>query len=132
MAFKDDLKKYVDIALVKSKDAFGKGKKAVSKFGDDSAIRIEKLQYEQKLRKELSTLGKLTFAALSQEKKKSVSLQDELIAASIRTIEELNAEIARRADLLKKDDAPEQPDTTEQPPEENSEKKDENSSEKSE
>lgn len=131
MAFTDDLKKYVDIAVDKTRDAFGKGKKAVSKFGDDSAIRIEKLQYEKKARQEIATLGKLVFKTLSEEKKKSVSANDELIAASIRTIEELNAEIARRADLLKKDEsAPES--ATQNNTAENSEKKDENSAEKSE
>ena len=105
MAFSEDLKKYVDIAVDKTRDAFGKGKKAVSKFGDDSAIRIEKLHYERKARQEIATLGKLVFKVLSEEKQPSVSASDELIAASLRTIEELNAEIARRAELLKKDDA---------------------------
>ena len=47
----------------------------------------------------------LVFKAFSEEKKESVSVNDELIAASLRTIEELNAEIARRAELLKKEDS---------------------------
>lgn len=105
MAFSDDLKKYVDIAVDKTRDAFGKGRKAVSKFGDDSATRIEKLHYEKKARQEIATLGMLVFKAFSEEKKESVSINDELIAASLRTIEELDAEIARRAELLKKEDA---------------------------
>ena len=104
MAFKDELKKYVDLAVGKSVLAFGKGKAAVSKFGDDSATRIEKLQLEKKLHKEIFTFGKNVLRAFDEDKQTSVSSSDELIAASLRTIAELKAEIARKEDLLKRDE----------------------------
>lgn len=104
MAFKDELKKYVDLAVGKSVLAFGKGKAAVSKFGDDSATRIEKLQLEKKLHKEIFTFGKNVLRAFDEDKQTSVSSSDELIAASLRTIAELKAEIARKEELLKRDE----------------------------
>ncbi|MBQ6781102.1 MAG: hypothetical protein IJP62_07680 [Treponema sp.] len=121
MAFKDDLKKYVDLAVDKSRLAFGKGKAAVTKFGDDSAVRIEKLQLEKKVKKETATLGRLVLEMFTEEGKKSVSASDEIIAASLRTITELKAEIAKKEDLLKKEDAAAQASS------ETAEKKDENS-----
>lgn len=104
MAFKDELRKYVDLAVGKSVIAFGKGKAAVSKFGDDSATRIEKLQLEKKLTKEIYTFGKNVLQAFEVDKKTEVSSSDVLIAASLRTIAELKAEIARKEDLLKRDE----------------------------
>ena len=104
MAFKDELKKYVDLAVGKSVIAFGKGKAAVSKFGDDSATRIEKMQLEKKLNKEIFTFGKNVLKAFEEDKKPSVSSSDELLAASLRTIAELKAEIARKEELLQRDE----------------------------
>ncbi|MBQ7158504.1 MAG: hypothetical protein IJS09_03625 [Treponema sp.] len=104
MAFKDELKKYVDLAVGKSVVAFGKGKAAVSKFGDESATRIEKLQLEKKLNKEIYTFGKNVLQAFEEDKKETVSASDELLAASLRTIAELKAEIARKDELLKRDE----------------------------
>ncbi len=104
MAFKDELKKYVDLAVGKSVVAFGKGKAAVSKFGDDSATRIEKMQLEKKLNKEIFTFGKNVLKAFEEDKQSSVSSSDELLAASLRTIAELKAEIARKEELLQRDE----------------------------
>ena len=132
MAFKDDLKKYVDLAVDKSKLAFGKGRAAVTKFGDDSATRIEKLQLEKKLSKEIMTLGKNVLQTLVTDGKKTISSSDELIGASLRTIAEIKAEIAKKEELLKKEvPATEEAAATAETAEpEKSEKKDENSSKK--
>ena len=108
MAFKDELKKYVDLAVGKSVIAFGKGKAAVSKFGDDSATRIEKLQLEKKLNKEIFTFGKNVLRAFEEDKQTSVSSSDELIAASLRTIAELKADIARKEELLQRNEKDEE------------------------
>ena len=72
MAFSDDLKKYVDIAVDKTRDAFGKGKKAVSKFGDDSATRIEKLHYEKRRARKLRRWA-CSCSRHFQRKRKSLS-----------------------------------------------------------
>ena len=97
MAFKDELKKYVDLAVGKSVIAFGKGKAAVSKFGDDSATRIE-----------IFTFGKNVLRAFEEDKQTSVSSSDELIAASLRTIAELKADIARKEELLQRNEKDEE------------------------
>ena len=56
MALKENLQNYLKKGVQASKEAFSKAETAVTKFGDESVLKIEKKQFEAKLRKEIASL----------------------------------------------------------------------------
>ena len=54
MALKENLQNYLKKGVQASKEAFSKAETAVTKFGDESVLKIEKKQFEAKLRKEIA------------------------------------------------------------------------------
>ena len=104
MAFIDELKKYVEMGVSASKDALSKAGDAVTKFGDESVIRIEKRQMENQLRQEILNVGYDILKAFEEDKKETVSVSDDFIQARITKIKELKEEISKREQSLKKEE----------------------------
>ena len=101
MSFKDEIQKYLEIGMRSSKEVISKAGEAVSKFGDESVIRVEKYQFQNQLKQEISSLGLDVLKAFEDEHKESISAGDEEIASHIEKIKNIRAEIARKEEQLK-------------------------------
>lgn len=99
MAFADDVKKYVDKGIEVSKEALSKAGSAVTKFGDQSVKKVEKLQLESKLKQQLNALGEAVYTAFTTDGAEMVSVQTlQPLVAAITTTKH---EIAAREEALK-------------------------------
>lgn len=96
MALKENLQNYLKKGVQASKEAF---LKASTKFGDESVLKIEKKQFEAKLRKEIASLGQSALDAF--EKNIPILPDQEPFLSHLNTIKNLKAEIQQREDLLK-------------------------------
>ena len=101
MAFKEDLKKYVDKGIEASKTAFEKASGAVSKFGDQSVVRVEKVQLENRQKQNFHHLGEVVYALFAEQGKKELSCEEESIKELLETIENTKKEIEKRDEQLK-------------------------------
>ena len=99
MALKENLQNYLKKGVQASKEAFSKAETAVTKFGDESVLKIEKKQFEAKLRKEIASLGQSALDAF--EKNIPILPDQEPFLSHLNTIKNLKAEIQQREDLLK-------------------------------
>ena len=102
MSFKDDVKKYVDKGLSVSKEALTKAGSAVSKFGDDSVVRLEKHKKENLLKQEVLEIGYEVIKIFVDEQKDSISASDEVISSKLMKIKDLKVEILHCEELLSK------------------------------
>ncbi len=102
MAFKDGLKKFIDFGVTASKGAVSKAGSAMSKFGDESVVRLEKIQLEKLLSQEISALGEFVYKYSEEEKKESLVFSDEAVRVYLDKIRGLKADITRREEALKK------------------------------
>ncbi len=98
MAFKEDVMKYVEKGVSVSKEALTKAGSAVSKFSDESIIRIEKKQFETQYKKSLQELGKMVYECFDKNKEIKVDTNMETICNKIK---ELKKEIERRENKRK-------------------------------
>ena len=101
MSFKEEIQKYLEIGIQASKEAVSKAGVAVSKFGDESVIRVEKFQFQNQLKQEISALGLDVLKAFEDDSKDTLKAEDAEIAAHIEKIKSLKAEIAKREEQLK-------------------------------
>ena len=99
MALKENLQNYLKKGVQASMEAFSKAETAVTKFGDESVLKIEKKQFEAKLRKEIASLGQSALDAF--EKNIPILPDKEPFLSHLNTIKNLKAEIQQREDLLK-------------------------------
>ncbi len=104
MAFMDDIKHYVELGLNVSKDALSRAGDAVTKFGDESVTRLEKKQFESKLRNEVLEIGYSVLKAFEEDNKESLAKDDEEIAAKIQNIKKFREEIAKREAILSREE----------------------------
>ncbi|MCR5172137.1 MAG: hypothetical protein K6B73_04665 [Treponema sp.] len=100
MAFMDDIKHYVELGVNASKDALSRAGDAVTKFGDESVIRLEKKQFESKLRNEVLEIGYSVLKAFEEDNKETLTKDDEEIAVKIQNIKKYREEIAKREAIL--------------------------------
>lgn len=107
----DKVKVYLDKGFEVSKDVFSKGmdlsKKALSKagdavqdFGDKSVIRMERHQAEQRRHELVKELGGVAVDCFVKDAKDALNASDEKVAAIVKEIVRLDAEIARRNEIL--------------------------------
>ncbi len=101
MSFKEEIQKYLEIGIQASKEAVSKAGVAVSKFGDESVLRVEKFQFQNLLKQEISSLGLDVLKAFEDDSKDCIKAGDEEIKAHIEKIKSLKAEIAKREEQLK-------------------------------
>ena len=99
MAFTDDVKKYVDKGIAVSKDAFTKAGNAVSKFGDQSVKKVEKLQLESKLKQQFAQLGETVYEAFATNA--AEQLEKASVQTFLDTIATIKADIAAREEALR-------------------------------
>ncbi len=97
---KDELKSYVDKGISVSREALDKAGKAVSKFGDESIIKIEIQQLKSQIKKHTLSLGEYALNAFEQEKKESITSSDDEVNALLKKIADAKAEIASREEKL--------------------------------
>lgn len=98
MALKENLQNYLKKGVQASKEAFSKAENAVTKFGDESVLKIEKKQFQAKLGKEIASLGQ--DALDSFEKNIQILSDKEPFLSRLNTIKNLKAEIQQREELL--------------------------------
>lgn len=98
---KEELKSYVDKGLSASKDALDKAGKAVSKFGDESILKIEIQQLKSQIKKETSALGEYVLNAFETESKESVAASEEKVIEILNKIKGARKEIEEREEKLK-------------------------------
>lgn len=99
---KDDLKEYVNKGVAASKDALAKAGKAVSKFSDESIVRLEISQFKSQIKKDKSALGEIAYKAFVEDGKASVESSDESVARIVESIKNSMAEIEKRKGMLEK------------------------------
>ena len=101
MAFVEDVKKYVDIGITVSKDAFSKAGTAASRFGDQGVKRVELLQLSNKIKEQYSQLGEAVYNALYNNSGATLSAASDIVAPYLETITSLKASISERESALK-------------------------------
>jgi hypothetical protein len=101
MSFSEEVKKYVDKGVEVSKDALTKAGSAVQKFGDESVVRLEKIQLEKQLKDDTEKLGKTVYEILSIQGKERIDVTDESVALLVNEMKKLEAEIVARKNVLK-------------------------------
>ncbi|WP_178841371.1 hypothetical protein [uncultured Treponema sp.] len=116
MAFKENFQKYLEKGVQVSKKAWTKAESAVTKFGDESVLKIEKTQLQSKLKKEITALGQEVLDAFSE--KNTISSEEEPFAARLTEIKRLKSEIQHRDELLNAAKTKEPEPETEKQPEE--------------
>ena len=108
---KDDFKEYVnkgvqaskealDKAGKASKEAFDKAGKAVSKFGDESILKIEIQQFRSQIKKSKVSLGELAYKAFIEENAESLLSSDENVLKVLESIKNAQKEIKDREEKL--------------------------------
>ena len=98
---KDDLKGYFDKGVESLKQALDKSGKAVSKFGDESVLKIEIQQFKAQIKKDKAALGDLAYMAFVEENSGSLSASDENVVKLIESIKKAQEEIRTRESKLK-------------------------------
>ena len=101
MSFSEDVKRYVDKGVEVSKDALTKAGSAVQKFGDESVVRLEKIQLEKQLNDDTEKLGKTVYEILAVQGKEKIDVTDESVASLVNDMKKLEAEISARKNVLK-------------------------------
>lgn len=101
MSFSEEVKKYVDKGVEVSKDALTKAGSAVQKFGDESVVRLEKIQLEKQLKDDTEKLGKTVYEILAIQGKERIEVTDESVASLVNEMKKLEAEIVARKSVLK-------------------------------
>ena len=101
---KEKFKKGLDKVFNKSKRALGKAGNAVQNFSDKSVIKIEKHQFESKKQEQICKLGQLAFEKFNNNDTAVLSASEESVVAIFEEIKKIDDEIAKRAELLKKEE----------------------------
>lgn len=99
---KVDLQKFIDKAAEISRQTITKTSDAVTRFGDESVVRIEKLQMENQIKQEIAALGQKVFDTFEQGHDQTLSLENKEIKEIFDKIVYLKNEVADRAESLKK------------------------------
>lgn len=97
---KEDLKEYVNKGVAASKIALDKAGKAVSKFGDESVLKIEIQQLKSQIKKEKAELGELAFKTFMEQGAQSLPINDENVARILENIRKAQNDIAEREEKL--------------------------------
>jgi hypothetical protein len=101
MSFSEEVKKYVDKGVEVSKDALTKAGSAVQKFGDESVVRLEKIQLEKQLKDDTEKLGKTVYEIFAVQGMERIEVTDESVASIVNEMKKLEAEIVARKNVLK-------------------------------
>lgn len=97
---KEDLKEYLDKGVEASKQALDKAGKAVSKFGDESILKIEIQQFKSQIKKHKVVLGELAYKAFLEENAESLLASDENVVKLTENIKKAQEEIKTREEKL--------------------------------
>lgn len=97
---KEELKEYVSKGVAASKEALDKAGKAVSKFGDESILKIEIQQFKSQIKKDKNSLGELAFKAFVEQNSDSLSASDEEVVKIVESIKKAQGEIKEREEKL--------------------------------
>ena len=100
---KDDLKEYLNKGLAASKGAIDKAGKAVSKFGDESILKIEIQQLKSQIKKDKASIGELVCKAFLEDGADSFSAGDEAVVKILDSIRQAQADIKDREERLAAD-----------------------------
>ena len=98
---KNDFKGFFDKGVEGLKTALDKSGKAVSKFGDESVLKIEIQQLKSQIKKDKAALGESAYKAFIEDAAESLSASDENIAKLIESIKKTQEEIKIREEKLK-------------------------------
>ena len=97
---KEDLKGYFDKGVAASKEALDKAGKAVSKFGDESILKIEIQQFKAQIKKDKAALGNRAYKAFLEDNAESLSASDETVVKLVENIKKAQEEIQTREEKL--------------------------------
>lgn len=98
---KDDVKTAVDKGINASKVALTNAGTAIQNFGDRSVLRIEKAQFENKFKRDITILGELVYNKFANEGLESISIADEDVVTLITEMKKFKDEAAHRDEILK-------------------------------
>ncbi|MBQ0050536.1 MAG: hypothetical protein KBT11_00560 [Treponema sp.] len=98
-------KKALKKGAAASKVAFDKAGKAVSKFGDESILKIEIQQLKSEIKKNKVELGEYTYAMFAEQNVESISKQEPKVSELLEKIQSAQEEIAKREEALKEEEA---------------------------
>lgn len=97
---KEDFKEYVSKGVAASKDALNRAGKAVSKFGDESILKIEIQQFKSQIKKDKAALGEIACKAFIEDGADSLPADGEEVARLTDSIRKAQDEIAEREERL--------------------------------
>ncbi|WP_294431130.1 hypothetical protein [uncultured Treponema sp.] len=98
---RDDIKEYLNKSVEASKQALDKAGKAVSKFGDESILKIEIQQLKSQIKKDKAELGELAYKKFMEENAASLASDDENVVKILESIKNSLREIQEREGKLK-------------------------------
>ena len=98
---KEEFKEYVNRGVKASKDAFDKAGKAMSKFGDESILKIEIQQFKSQIKKDKAALGEMAYKAFIEDNAEFLTPTDENVAKVLEDIKKAQEEIKVREEKLK-------------------------------
>lgn len=102
MELKEEMKKYFEKGVQSSKEALSKAGEAVSRFSDESVVRIEKHQLQGKLKEDMQTLAAQVLKLFEEDDKKTISKADESLSPILNAIKETKEKIATLEEQLAK------------------------------
>ena len=104
---KDDLKEdlnkgkeYLNKGLAVSREALTEAGKAVSKFKDESALKIEIQQLKSQIKKDKAALGERACKAFIEEGAEALPADDEEVVKLLEDIRKAQSDIQEREDKL--------------------------------
>lgn len=98
---KDDLKDFVNKSVEASVFALNEAGRAVSKFKDESVLKIEIAQLKSKIQKAKASLGEIAYEVLSSENGAPLQPSDPRVVKILSEIRADSDEIKKREEQLK-------------------------------
>ena len=99
---KDEIKEYVNKGVAVSRQALDRAGKAVSKFGDESILKIEIQQLKSQIKKDKAELGELAYKAFAENGADSLLASDENVVKLLEDIKKAQEDIKTREEKLTK------------------------------
>lgn len=97
MDFFDKMKDFMDKGIEVSKEALSKAGSTVQDLGDKGVTKIEVVQLQNKIEKQLAQLGLQVWQVLSEQKETSITAEDERVSGLLVEVTRLKQEIEKRA-----------------------------------
>ncbi len=101
MAFKDELKKYVELGLTKGKKAAAQAKDTVKDLGEQGVLQVEIKQLEHDIKEIYKKIGMSVYEKACNGDIASIEITGSDIDVLVKQITELKEQISERVEKIK-------------------------------